>query len=119
MIKLRKLLKEGILDGINASFIVDSGITESTVKHAKKSLTLPRYSVWGYKTEGNGKPKLMENGNDLSSLLEKHNIEECNVYPIENTMQETLKKISENKIAPRIEKSNKEDKKLSKNSING
>lgn len=99
MLKLKKLLKEGILDGITPSFIIDSGINESTVQGYKKSLSLPRYSLWGFNSQGNGTPKLMENGYDINTLMEKHGIEEEDVYPIETTMQETIKKVGKAKWA--------------------
>jgi len=117
VIKLRRLLKEGILDGITASFIIDSGITESVVKHGKKSLALPRYSVWGYRIEGVGSPKLMENGNDLPMLLSKNNISEDDVYPIEkNNVKETIKKICNERFGIQPEKVGK---KTVKKSISG
>ena len=142
MIKMKKLLKEGILDGISASFIVDSGLNESSVQGYKKSLALPRYSVWGFNSQGNGTPKLMENGYDINTLMEKHNIDEEDVYTIDNTMQETIKKVGQEKWAvyPRkggkrlgthdskqsaenqlkaIEINKAENKKVSKTSING
>lgn len=89
----RKLLKEGVLDGISASFIVDSGLNESSVQGYKKSLALPRYSLWGFHSQGNGTPKLMENGYDVNTLMEKYGIDKEDVYPIEGSMQETIKKI--------------------------
>ena len=137
MIKLRRLLKEGIFDGITASFIVDSGLTESVVRHGKKSLALPRYSVWGFNSSGNGTPKLMENGNDLPALLDKHDIEDDDVYPIENGITETVGKVGRDKWAVYSKKgrkklsthdtkkqadgveANKENKKAVKKSING
>lgn len=142
MIKMKKLLKEGILDGISASFIVDSGLNESSVKGRKASLALPRYSVWGFHSQGDGTPKLMENGYDVNTLMEKHNISEEDVYPIENTMQETIKKVGKSKWAVYPKKGGKrlgthdskqsaenqlkaieinkaENKKVSKTSLNG
>ena len=144
MLKLKKLLKEGVLDGITPSFIVDSGLNESTVQGYKKSLPLPRYSVWGFHSQGNGTPKLMENGYDINTLMEKHNIAEEDVYPIENSMQETINKVGKNKwavyakkggkrlgthdskesaknqlAAIEINKAKKETKKSPKTSING
>lgn len=99
MIKIKQLLNEGILDGVSASFIVDSGMNESSVKSGKKSMMLPRYSVWGFTSTGNGTPKIMENGNDLPTLLDKHGINEEDVYPIEGTMQETIRKVGTDKWA--------------------
>lgn len=99
MIKMKYLLSEGILDGLNASFIIDSGITESTVSGRKGSLPLPRYSVWGFQSQGNGTPKLMENGNDLNRLMEKHDIDTDDVYDMDNTIQETIKKVGKDKWA--------------------
>ena len=137
MIKMKKLLIEGIFDGIDASFIIDSGLTESSVQHGRKSMSLPRYSVWGFKSTGNGMPKLMENSNDLPKLLDKHGISEEDVYPIENGMTETVGKVGRNKWAVFSKKgrkrlsthdtkkqadeveANKENKKPTKKSING
>ena len=93
----RTLLAEGILDGITSSFVVDSGLNESSVKGRKASLSLPRYSVWGFHKDGNGTPKLMENGYSIEPLLEKHNLTEDDVYTIENSMQETIKKVGKDK----------------------
>jgi len=95
----KNILNEGILDGLTASFIVDSGLNESSVKGRKTFLALPRYSVWGFKANGNGIPKLMENGYDVNKLMEKHNISEEDVYPIEGSMQETIRKVGKNKWA--------------------
>ena len=141
MIKMKKLLKEGILDGIGPSFIIDSGMTEATVKSGRKSLALPRYSVWGFNSSGNGTPKLMENGNDLPMLIDKHGLTEEDVYPLEGTIQETIKKVGTDKWAVYPKKggkrlgthdskqgalnqlaaieANKENKKTTKKSING
>lgn len=142
MIKMKELLKEGIIDGLGASFIIDSGLNESSVKGRKASLALPRYSVWGFNSQGDGTPKLMENGYDVNKLMEKHNIEEQDVYPIETTMQETIKKVGKAKWAvyPKkggkrlgthdskqsaenqfkaIEANKAENKKASKTSLNG
>lgn len=102
MIKMKPLLKEGILDGLTANFIIDSGVSESSVKSGTKFLSLPRYSVWGVRSSGNGTPKLMENGNNLSTLLDKHKLTEESVYSIEGTIQETIKKIREGKIKKSI-----------------
>jgi len=143
MLKLKKiLLKEGIIDGLTASFIVDSGLNESSVKGRKASLPLPRYSVWGFHKDGNGTPKLMENGYDVKKLMEKHDIDKEDIYPIENSMQETIRKIGSEKWAvyPKkggkrlgthtskqgavnqlaaIEANKKENKKSNKTSLNG
>ncbi len=104
MIKIKKLIKksmliEGIIDGITASFIIDSGLNESSVKGRKASLALPRYSVWGFHSEGNGVPKLMENGYDINKLMEKYNISEEDVYLMEGNIRETIKKVGKNKWA--------------------
>ena len=93
-IKLKELLSEGILDGITASFAVDSGITESTVKSGRKSLKLPRYSVWGFKANSK-RPKLMENATLKETVFEKFGFTDENIYPIEGTMKNTLQKITE------------------------
>ena len=96
MLKLKKLLlNEGILDGITARFAVDSGISESTVKSGRKSLKLPRYSVWGFKSNDDTTPKLMENTTLLETVFEKYDFTEDDIYPIEGTMTETLKRITE------------------------
>jgi hypothetical protein len=95
----RTLLVEGILDGISPSFIIDSGINESVVKSRKASLSLPRYSLWGFHKDGNGTPKLMENGYNVEVLMKKHGLEKEDVYPIEGSMQETIKKVGKDKFA--------------------
>lgn len=99
MLKLKELLTEGILDGIKPSFIIDSGINEESVSSGKKSMSIPRYSVWGFKSTGNGTPKVMENSNDINKLIEKYNISEDDIYPIEGTMQETIRKVGKDKWA--------------------
>lgn len=96
MIKMKKLLKEGILDGITASFAIDAGITTSTVKSGRKSLTLPRYSVWGFKSNSTI-PKLMENTTLVETIFEKYDFTEDDIFPIDGTIKETLKKITESK----------------------
>lgn len=101
MIKIKNLIKknvlnEGILDGITASFIIDSGISESSVSSGRKFMMLPRYSLWGFK-QGVNRPNLMENANDLEILFGKYDFTEDDVYQIEGTMKETLKRICESK----------------------
>lgn len=88
------LLKEGILDGITASFAIDAGINNSSVKSGRKSLALPRYSIWGFKSNSTT-PKLMENTTLVETIYEKYGFTEDNIYPIEGTIKETLKKIIE------------------------
>jgi len=95
----KKLLKEGIIDGLKASFIIDSGINKNTVNGYKKSMSLPRYSVWGFKENNNKLPKLMENGYNISDLLKKYNLTENDVFQVEDDIESTIKKIVENKFS--------------------
>ena len=99
MIKMKKLLKEGMLDGVTASFAIDAGISTSSVTSGRKSITLPRYSVWGFKSDGSTTPKLMENCSLLKSVLDRHDFTEADVYPIQGTIKETLAKICESKLS--------------------
>lgn len=103
MIKIKKLIKkgilsEGILDGVTASFAIDAGISTSTVTSGRKSITLPRYSVWGFKSDGSTTPKLMENCSLLKSVLDRHDFTEADIYPIQGTIKETLATICESKL---------------------
>ena len=98
MLKLKKLLlKEGILDGLKPAFIIDSGLNESAVKGRKASLSLPRFSVWGFHNNGSETPKLMENGYSAEALIDKHGLTKEDVYPIEGSMSETIKKVGKSK----------------------
>ena len=97
MIKMKKLLKEGILDGITASFAVDAGVSKHSVQSGRKSLALPRYSVWGFRSNGDKTPKLMENTTLVKTIFEKYDFTEDDIYPIKGTIKETLKKICESK----------------------
>ena len=142
MLKLKKLLQEGVLDGLKPSFIIDSGLNESAVKGRKASLSLPRFSVWGFHSNGSETPKLMENGYSAETLIDKHGLTEDDVYPIEGSMSETIKKVGAKKWAvyPKkggkrlgtfddkggaenqlkaIEANKKENTKVNKTSLNG
>lgn len=141
-IKLKSLLNEGIIDGMTAAFIIDAGVNEGTVSYGRKSMQLPQYSVWG--NNNLGEIKIMENSNDLDSIMEKYQLTEDNVFPMEGSIKETIKKIgkskwgvypkkggkrlgthdtkqsAENQLAAiEINKAKKENKKASKNSLNG
>ena len=106
MIKMKKLLKEGILDGITASFAIDAGISEHTVRSGRKFLKLPRYSVWGFKSNGDKTPKLMENTTLLKTIFEKYDFTEADIYPIDGTIKETLRRITETKFEDGVKYTN-------------
>lgn len=91
MIKMKKLITEGVLDGLTPVFIIDSGINESTVKYGKKTMQLPRYSVWGINK--NEDFKIMESTNDLEHLFEKYDFSDEQIVPLQGTIKETIKSV--------------------------
>ena len=94
-IKLKSLLKEGVIDGMTAKFVIDAGVNEGTVSYGRKSMQLPQYSVWGHNNLG--EIKIMENSNDLNAIMEKYQFTEDNVFPIEGTIKETIRNIGKDK----------------------
>lgn len=91
MIKMKKLITEGIVDGLTPAFIIDSGINEGIVKSGKKMMQLPRYSVWGFNKYQDA--KIMESTNDLDHIFEKYDFTEEHIVPIQGTIKETIKKV--------------------------